>query len=220
MEKIKPEDMWKTHAQEIEYANVLNMQSWVLNSKTFEYLQLHKAQSRLRSMAYFKTGAILLGILWVLFLGELVYGNHGRNLYFSVSAGMIMLFSILAIAVYVKHIVLINEINTSDNVIQVQEKLTELQTSTIKGVRILWLQLPFYTTFFWSREWMAADMKFWLIAFPITLLFAAIAIWLYRNISYRNSDKKWFRVLFAGREWTPMIKAANYLKEIQDFRDR
>lgn len=219
MEEIKLEEMWKAYSQEIANAKVLNMQSWVLNTKTFEYLQLHKAQSGLRSMARFKKGAILLGVLWVLFLGVLVYGNHMKNVYFSVSVGMIMLFSILAIAIYIKHIVLINQMNMNDNVVQVQEKLAELQTSTINSVRTLWLQLPFYTTFFWSSQWIATDKLFWLTAFPITLVFVAMAVWLYRNISYRNSDKKWFRLMFSGREWTPMIKAIHYLKEIQEFKN-
>jgi len=47
MEDIKHEDIWKAYSQEIANAKVLNMQSWALNSKTFEYLQLHKAQPRL-----------------------------------------------------------------------------------------------------------------------------------------------------------------------------
>jgi len=218
MEDTQLEDMWKEYSREIANAKILNMQSWLVNSKTFEYLQIHKAHSKLKSLAHFKTGAVLLGILWVLFLGMLVYGNRFKNIYFSASVLMMMIFSMIAIAVYIKHIVLINQINLSENIIEVQEKLAELQASTINSVRILWLQLPFYTTFFWNSQWMASDIKFWLIAFPITLLFIALTIWLYRNISYRNVDKKWFRLLFSGGEWAPVIKAINYLKEIEDFK--
>jgi hypothetical protein len=219
MEDIKLEDIWKTYSQEMANAKVLNMQSWMISSKTFEYLQMHKAQSKLRSLSNFKKGAVLLGILWVLLLGTLVYSNGFKNAFFSISVLMIMIFSIIAIVVYIKHIVLINQINYTESIIDAQKKLAELQASTINIVRILWLQLPFYTTFFWSRQWIASDIKFWLIPFPITLLFVSLAIWLYRNISYKNVDKRWFRILFSGIEWTPVIKAINYLKEIEDFKN-
>src|ERR1035437_3716774 len=108
MEDIKLEDIWKAYSQEMANAKVLNTQSWMISSKTFEYLQMHKAKSKLRSMANFKKLAVLLGILWVLFLGTLVYETHFKNIYFSISVTMIMIFSIIAIAVYIKHIVLIN----------------------------------------------------------------------------------------------------------------
>src|ERR1700733_7936294 len=219
MEDIKLEEMWKAYSQEMANSKILNMQSWTLNIKTFEYLQMHKAQSKLRSLSNLKKWAVLLGVLWVLFLGILVYGNPFKNVFFSISVTMIMVFSILAIAVLIKHIVLINQINYTDSIIEAQKKLPEWQASKIHIVCILWLQMPFYTTFFWSRQWIASDIKFWLIPFPITLLFVALSIWLYRNISYRNVDKRWFRILFGGPEWTPVIKAINYLKEIEDFKN-
>jgi hypothetical protein len=219
MEDIKLEEMWKAYSQEMANSKILNMQSWAVNIKTFEYLQMHKAQSKLRSLSNFKKGAVLLGILWVLLLGTLVYSNGFKNAFFSISVLMIMIFSIIAIVVYIKNVVLINQINYTESIIEAQKKLAELQASTINIVRILWLQLPFYTTFCWNRQWIASDIKFWLIPFPIFLLFVLLAIWLYRNISYRNVDKRWFRILFSSIEWAPVIKAINYLKEIEDFKN-
>src|ERR1700722_13210170 len=153
MEDIKLEEMWKAYSQEMANSKILNMQSWAVNIKTFEYLQMHKAQSKLRSLSNFKKGAVLLGILWVLLLGTLVYSNDFKNAFFSISVLMIMIFSIIAIVVYIKHIVLINQINYTESIIEAQKKLAELQASTINIVRILWLQLPFYTTFCWNRQW-------------------------------------------------------------------
>jgi len=219
MEDTKLEEIWKAYSRAMADAKVLNRQSWSVNIKTFEYLQMHKAKSKLKSLGNFKKWAVLLGILWVLLLGTFVYGNDFRNMYFSISVMMIMIFTIIAIAVYIKHIVLINQINLSESIIEVQEKLAELQASTINIVRILWLQMPFYSTFFWSSQWMARDIKFWLISFPVTLLLIALTTWLYMNISYRNVDKRWFRILFGGIEWVPVINAIDYLKEIEDFKN-
>jgi hypothetical protein len=218
MEDINLKEIWKAYSQEIEQAKILNLQAWAVNLKIFEHLQLHKAQSRLRPLARLKVWGVLLGFLWAFFLGVLVYGNHFKNVYFSTSVSMILLFTMLAIALYIKHIVLINQINQSDNLVQVQEKLAGLQASSINTARILWLQMPFYTSFFWSSRWMATDIKFWLIAFPVTLGFTALAIWLFCNITYRNAHKRWFRLLLSGSEWAPVLRAIDYLKEIEDFK--
>jgi hypothetical protein len=41
---------------------------------------------------------------------------------------------------------------------------------------------------------------------------------LYRNISYENAHKKWFKILFNSPEWTSLIKANDYLLEIERFK--
>ena len=43
------------------------MQSWVINFKTFEYLQTEKAKSKLNSLSTYKKWVIFGGILWVAF---------------------------------------------------------------------------------------------------------------------------------------------------------
>jgi hypothetical protein len=218
MEDQELKEIWAAYDKKLEAARVINLQSWALNLKVFEELQSHKVKSKLTSLANFKIGVIILGIVYVLFLALLVYGNHGKNIFFAVSIGMIALITAISIAVYIKHIVIIKQINYSDSLTGTQEKLAALQTSTIDIGRILWLQLPFWSTFFWNTEWMMKDLKFWLIAFPITLVLAGVAIWLYRNISLKNSHRKWFKILFSSREWTSVIKAMEFMKEIEAFK--
>ena len=33
-----------------------------------------------------------------------------------------------------------------------------------------------------------------------------------------NMEKKWFRLIFSGKEWTPVIKSMELLKEIKEYR--
>ncbi len=218
MEDIELKNIWKVYDQKIEEAKILNLQSWVVNLKTFEYLQTHKAQSKLRSLANFKIWAIVAGIVWLLFLGVLAYGNHFQNVYFTSSVIAILFFTIIAVAVYIKQVVLINQINYSESVVNTQQNLTELQASTINVARVLFLQTPFYTTFFWSTKWITSDIKFWLIAFPVTLFFTFLAIWLYRSISFKNANKKWFKILMGKKEWESIVIAKEYLNEIEEFK--
>jgi glucan phosphoethanolaminetransferase (alkaline phosphatase superfamily) len=219
MEDQELKDIWAAYDKKLEEARILNLQSWALNLKCFEELQTHKVRSKLSSLANFKWIAIVLGIVYVLFLGMLVYFVRWRNIYFSVSISMIVLITLIALVVYIKQIVIIKQINYSDSITDTQEKLSTLQSSTINIVRIAWLQLPFWSTWFWSSKWILYDpMNFWLIAFPITLFFAGLAIWLYRNISIKNRDKKWFTILFGHPEWTSIRKAMEFMKEIEVFK--
>lgn len=218
MEDLELKQMWKALNQNIEEVKILNLQSRAVNIKTFEYLQTHKAHSKLKSLSTLKKWAVALGVLWVYFLGLLLYGNRLQNLYFSFSVSMLMFFSVAAIVFYIKHIVLITKINFSESVVDAQTKLTALQTSSITIIRLLWLQMPFYTTLFWSTKWLTSDYRFWLISFPITMLFTFLSLGLYKNISLKNIDKKWFKVLL-GKEWTSISSAKQYLDDIEEFKN-
>src|SRR5579859_4479517 len=170
MEDIELKNIWKAAAdQQLEQARLLNLQSWAVNLRTFEYLQTHKAKSKLDSLATFKVWVALLGVVWVLFLGILVYGNRMKNPYFTISVACILLFNVFAVAIYIKHIVLIRQIDYSQSITATQKKLTELQASTINVARILFLQTPFFCTWFWHKSWIDySSLNFWLIIFPIT----------------------------------------------------
>lgn len=217
MEDIELKSIWKTMNKNLEDAKTLNLKSWELNLKTFEHLQNHKAHSKLKLLTSIKKWTVVLGILWVFVLGILVYGNHFKNLYFTFSLVMLMSFSIAAIVAYTKHIILIQKINFSESVVEAQKKLTKLQASTIKINRLLWLQMPFYTTLFWSSNWITSDYTFWFTAFPITVVFSVLAIWLYKNITLENVDKKWFKLLL-NKEWSTVSSAKKYLNEIETFK--
>lgn len=211
-------NLLEVYNQQLEESRVLNMQSWALNYKCFEMLQNQKVKSKLNALVAIKIAAVVLGIIWVLFLGVLVYGNQLANLYFTVSVIVVMLFSVLAIAVYIKQIVLLKQIDYSESITDTQQKLAVLQLATIQIVRISFLQMPFYTTWFWSAKWMMSGTSFWLVSFPVTILFAILAIWLYKNISIKNINSKKGRWLMSGPEFSYIVKAKNFLDEIEDFR--
>lgn len=101
---------------------------------------------------------------------------------------------------------------------QTQKMLGTLQLSTIKTVRILVLQTPFYTTWFWSAKWIKSDAIFWLVPFPATILFKLLAMWLYKNITVKNIENKKLQSLFSGPEFSYIVKAKLFLEEIETFR--
>ena len=219
MEDQELKSIWAAYDKKLEEARILNLQSWALNLRCFEELQTHKVKSKLRGLAGFKGVVIILGIAYVLFLCMLVYFVRWKNIYFSVSIGMIAFITAVTLVTYIKHIVIIRQINYSNSITDTQEKLSYLQSSMVNIVRIAWLQLPCWSTFFWSSKWIVySSLSFWLIPFPITLFLIWLAIWLYRNVSLKNMDRAWFKILLGSPEWTSIQKAMAFMKEIEVFK--
>ena len=220
MDDNQLKNILESYNQKLEQAQVLNMQSWVLNLKCFETLQKNKAHSKLESLINFKLFAVGLGILWLFFLAYIFYFSLEKaSIFFIISCGAVILFTTLAIAVYLHHVNLISKINNSESVITAQERITKLKLSTINISRILFLQAPFYCTFWWSTKMIVdSPLSFWLISFPIALLFTFASIWLYRNISTKNVNKKWFKILFNSPEWNSLVRADSFLEEIKEFK--
>lgn len=221
MDDIELKNIWQAYDQKLEEARVLNLQSWVLNFKSFEAIQTQKAKSKLNSLARFKIWVIVAGILWVLFLIYLIYHSFVfSSLFFVISAGIIALITLVAVIVYIQQVMWIRQIDNSESIVVVQQKTAKLQASTLRIVRVLFLQMPFYTSFWFTPQWvMSGDPGFWFISLPITLLFAFLSIWLYRNINSKNVDKKWFKILFNSPEWTSVTKAIHFIKEIEEYKN-
>ena len=212
MDDITLKSLWKVQDEKLDRTMKLNL--FILDS-----MQKQKAQSKLKGLTRLKLVAVILGILWTLFLGVLVYGNQLQNIYFTVSVGMIMLITIAAIAIYIKHIVLIKELDYSQSITDTQKKLAKLQASTFNN-RFILLQTPFYTTFFWSTEMIQASVtKFCLIAVPITLLFTLLTLWVYKNLTPLKMHKKWVSYLLKNDpEQVPVMQALKFLNEIEEFK--
>ncbi len=220
MEDNDLKTLWKAYDHQLEASKILNLQAWAVQLRTIEMLQSHKAKSKLDRLSSFKLRAVILGIIWMLFLGVLLYGTGNRNPYFSISAGMILLLTAIVTVGYIRHIMMINSIRYDGNIADTQEKLAKLQTATLMSARVGWLQLPFYTTFFWHPDWVnPGSTVFWLIPLPITLLFAVAAVYLYRNVTPWNMHKKWVRTLvMTGPEYSSVLKARDFIEEIDAFR--
>lgn len=219
MEQNEFSEMLEQYRQKLNQSEQLFAASNKLNRETFELIQKEKSERKLKSLVSFKTITILLGLLWVGFLMYLVAHSWSyEKLFFLISALGIVIITTIAIAVYIYHIVLIKKVDSGNPVIFTQQILTKLKFSTLQITRILFLQSVFYCTFWWNFEMIDSDpIKFWLISFPIALIFLMGSLWLFKNISIKNTGKKWFKILFNSPEWNRLNAAAAYLQETSDF---
>ncbi len=216
MNESELKKLWETSNNKLE--GVINLNK--INSNEIAHLKVFHFIS---SMKLVKVFAILVGVAWVA-LGTIILSDLFLNAFsetskfFLFSAAIQVGLTAIALVIYLYQLITIYQVDISDPVLRTQGKLASLKMSTLWVARILFLQLPVWTTFWWNdamfKEWNAFQF---LIAGGITLMFFVVAIWLFFNIKPENKDKKWFRVLFNGREWTPLIRSMDLLEQLDDY---
>lgn len=62
------------------------------------------------------------------------------------------------------------------------------------------------------------SLLLWIIQTLVTIFFTFTALWLFFNIKIENRDKKWFRLIFEGNKWTPLMRAIELSKQIEEYK--
>jgi hypothetical protein len=213
MEDTEIINLWKSYDKKLE-------ENLHLNIKNTEDITKMKVKSFLLSMRPIKIFAILVGIAWVGFVDILIFNLFTiANPFFLISGIIQVLLTKMAIGIYLYQLILIHQVDISSSILETQTKLAGLKSTTLWVARLLFLQLPVWTIFYWNTS-MLSNGNIWLymLQFSITASLTYLAIWLFINIKFENRNKKWFRLIFSGIEWNPMIKSMELLSQIKDFR--
>lgn len=206
-------NLWKSYGQRLE-------ESLQLNRQNAEEITRLKVKSFLSSMKPYKILAVIVGIIWVGLIDILIITTFRQaNWFFIISAGIQVLLTKLAIIIYLYQLILIHLADISEPILQTQHKLARLKSTTLWVTRILVLQLPVWTTFYWNKSMLEnGNIPLYLLQTVITLCFTFAAVWLFVNIKYKNKDKKWFRLIFEGKEWTPVLKSIELLNQVKEYK--
>ncbi|RZL32252.1 MAG: hypothetical protein EOO96_14500 [Pedobacter sp.] len=212
MENIEIINLWKQYDEKLE-------KSLSLNQRLITELQQQKAKNALRPARNYKYLAVFVGIAYAAFIAYFLYhlSPYG-SIFINISVAIHLIVTLVATGMYVNQLVLINQIDTSENVVQMQHKMAKLKSSTLKVIGVCFLQFPVFAT--WNINFELINdrpLAFWLIQVPIVILFTYIGIWFYRNINIKNIDKRWFRMMFWGSEWKSILQSGKFLKEIETF---
>jgi hypothetical protein len=211
--------LWQSSNEKLEHC-------LQVNKKNADEITKLKAQNVLASMKPIKIFTLFVGIIWVVSGGIIVtnlfvYAYHKVSLFFLYSAAVQLLLTAVAIGIYLYQLIMISNINIFDSVITTQKKLSYLQSSTLWSAKILFLQLPFWTTFYLSKEMIVSgNIAYILVNGFFILLFVYSAIWLFTNIKYSNRDKKWFQWIFRGKEWQPILQSMELLNQIDNYQQQ
>lgn len=202
-------ELWQN--QQIELQKSLE-----INKELAREINTIKINHLLTSMRPIKLFALIVGVLWIILVdGLLVATFHISSSYFFWSALMQTFITKIAVGIYLYQLVLIHQTDFSGSVVKVQQQLAKLTLSTLWVSRVLFLQLPLWAVFWWTdaflKQLTPLSQSFLLAT---TMVFTALAIWLFLNIRMENSEKAWFRWIFRGKEWEPLAKAREMLGEI------
>jgi hypothetical protein len=217
MNDLELKKLWQTTNEKLE-------ESFVIIRKNTDDITRVKVHNILGSMKPIKIFILLIGILWVgigviAISGIYLNAFSEANKFFLFSATVQVLLTAIALVVYVYQLIKIFQVDASDSILKTQKKLAQLKISTLWVTKILFLQLPVWTTFWWN-ETMLTDWNFlqWAITVAVTGSFTFLALWLFFNIKYENMNKNWFKLIFNGKEWTPLMKSMELLKQIDEYK--
>lgn len=198
----------------------LNEKDITVNRTAFAELMKGSARRTMRTVVPLRWLAVITGSVWVLFVDYLIVRNFSAGSgFFLVSAGIHSLVTTVAIVIYIYHLILSKQIDRSRTVLDVQERLARYQKSSLIVLRLLFLQLPVFTTFYINDSMFRnPNAALWVVQVLVTLLFTALGIWLFFNIDRKNIDKKWFKLIIGERERESIVKAFEILDQVEENR--
>jgi len=211
MHEQELKSIWQSYDKKIE--KILQ-----INKQQLHAIQTGKAESKIQSFKRNHVIVMVLGIVWVIFLGFLLY-HTPDNIYFTVSIGLIMLFNIFAVALYLRHIIILNQINIAESITEAQRKLALVHTSYSQVGRVLLLQTPLYCTFYYSDALIEhGGTLFWSIQAVVVPSLTAFSIYLFSKLSHQNPSDNWVKRSdkFFGSE--KLHRAMSFLQEIEDYK--
>lgn len=198
-------------------------QNLILNKTNTNDIKHLKAIHFLSTMKPAKIFTLIVGILWVS-IGSIILGNIYQNAFWE--ANKFFLFSgtvqigltAISLIYYLYQIITIYKVDMTKPLIETQNKISRLMSSTLWVARILSLQLPVWTIFYWNGSMFKyGNWILWTIQILVTLSFTVAAIWLFFNIKYENREKKWFKIIFNGKEWTPLMESIELLNLTEGY---
>jgi hypothetical protein len=176
----------------------------------------------LSSMKPIKIFTLLVGLLWVFSIGYVliklsINAYDQVSLYFLYSAYFQVMLTAVAVILYIIQLSTIYSIDFNKPVVILQKTLIKLKASTLNITKILILQLPFWTTFYWNESMFKnGTLPLFILQGAVTISFTYLSLWLFFHLKFENADKWWFKLLLQGKEWEPLITSINILNEMEE----
>jgi len=176
----------------------------------------------LSSMKPIKIFTLLVGLLWVFGIGYVliklsINAYDQVSLYFLYSAYFQVMLTAMAAILYIIQLSTLYSIDFNKPVVILQKTLINLKASTLNVTKILILQLPFWTTFYWNESMFKnGTLPLFILQGAVTISFTYLSLWLFFHLKYENADKWWFKLLLQGKEWEPLITSIGILNDMEE----
>ena len=204
-----------------------------LNEHGIELIQNRKLASRLAPLYWQRVIECMFHSIAILLLVGFLFKNISQFPY-AVSAIALLVFYTTTFINALKQINLIKSMNFNKDLATTQSSLVMLQTHIINYAKLTILFIPTFLAYpvvltkvikdFDIKAFADFDIiaksngNWWTLELVALIVLVPAGIWFYKEISYRNMDKKWVRDFIQKSSGTRVAKALEFLKELQGLK--
>jgi len=136
MDTTDIKNIWKAHD------NLLD-RSMRLNMLCLETIQSRKSKSKLRPLLFLRIFETISHIVIALFLSSLIY-DVSSSFNMTILLSFVILFVLYSLILCIRQLVILVQINFSEDVLDMQRKLSELQIHILDYFKLVFLIIPFW----------------------------------------------------------------------------
>ncbi|CAN5447997.1 hypothetical protein BH10BAC2_BH10BAC2_33430 [soil metagenome] len=218
MELNQMKSIWQSYDNKLEKSLKLNM-------RCLEMIQGQKVKSILAPLLWLRVFEILLHVIVVYWLAGFLY-KHFSEIYVAVSAAALLAFFTIALVNAVKQIVIIKQMDYSDDIVTIQSSLIMLQTHIVDYIRLTFLGMPMYLAYPIIAFKALANFDivsklhggWWIGQVIFSIVLMPVCVWLYRQVSYKNIHKKWVKFIIEKSSGNSVAKAMQFIKELEALK--
>jgi hypothetical protein len=219
MELDELKQTWSEHGRKLDRILSLNLQGL----KTAELDKTRSAHGRFKAFRVFE---MIVGILVLIPLGFYI-AHHFSVPTLAIPAFIFAASVLIPVIGNMRQLVLLGQISYADPVTTIQSKLEEIKLHYLRALRWPVLMLPLYMVYIvlglnllLGVDVLAhPDPTFLWVNLAVSLIFLPPAIWVFRNLSFRNIGHPVIRALIHGDGGKQMLAALEFLKALQEFED-
>jgi hypothetical protein len=219
MELDELKQTWSEHARKLDRILSLNLQG-------LKIAQLDKTRSALGRFKAFRLREMVVGILVLVLLGSYI-ADHISVPTLAIPAFIVFASFLVPVIANIRQLILLGRISYADPVTTIQGKLEEIKLHYLRSFRLPVLMLPLYMAYvvvafnlFFGVDVLAhANAAFLWVNLAVSLIFVAPAVWVLRNLSFKNTDNPIIRALVHGNGGKQIVAALEFLKALQEFEE-
>ncbi len=210
---------WSEHARKLDRILSLNLQG-------LKTAQLDRTRSALGRFKAFRLREMIVGILLLLLLGSYIADRISIPT-LAIPAFIVFASVLLPVIANIRQLILLDRISYADPVTTIQRKLEEIKLHYLRSFLLPVLMLPLYMAYvsvmfnlvFGIDVLAYGKAPFLWANLAVSLIFVVPAVWVLRNLSFKNTDNPVIRALVHGNGGKQMVAALEFLKALQEFED-
>ena len=226
MELDELKTMWLSNDAKLE-------KSLKLNEQSIELIQTQKVASKLTPLYRQRVVECIFHSAAIVLLVGFLFMNFSQFPY-AISAIALLVFYITTFINALKQINLIKRMDFNNDLATMQSSLVLLQTHILNYAKLTVLFIPTFLAYptILTKVIKDFDIKaladfdimtksngsWWTVQMVAFVILIPLGIWFYKEISYKNIDKKWVKKFIQKSSGTRVTKALEFLKELQDLK--